>query len=153
MVGFYPDDFFLSHEGYDLAYRILDQNYKIIYSPEIEVCHKIARLQRESWRNAYYNTRNYIWLIVKYYPLGSACRHLVYRLCTTFLFSLRRGQPLWYLRGLMDAIRGLPTQIRKRRVLGRRTITKLREIRRYAPGLGYKIGNFVGRTAALNKKL
>ena len=152
-VGYYPEDFFISHEGYDLAYRLLDRKFKIIYSPDIEVYHKISRVQRESWRNSYYDTRNYIWLIIKYYPPLSACRHLLYRLCTTFLFALRRGQPHWYLLALRDAIRGLPIQLRKRQVLGTRTTAKLKEIRRYAPGLGYKIGSFIGRTAALNKRL
>lgn len=153
VVGYYPEDFFISHEGYDLAYRLLDRNYKIIYSPDIEVCHKISRIHRDSWRNSYYDTRNYIWLIIKYYPPLLACRHLLYRLCTTFLFSLRRGQPHWYLRALRDAICGLPAQMRKRKVLRRETSAKLKEIHRYAPGLGYKIANFVGRTAALNKRL
>ncbi len=152
-VGYYPEDFFISHEGYDLAYRILDRSFKIIYSPDIEVCHKISRMQRTSWRNSYYNTRNYIWLIVKYYPAEWIFQHLLYRLGTTFLFAFRRGQPIWYLRALRDAILGLPAQMRKRRVLGKGTTARLREIRRYAPGLGYKIVNFVERTGAINRRL
>ena len=152
-VGYYPEDFFISHEGYDLAYRILDHDYKIIYTPDIEVCHKISRIERTTWRNSYYDTRNYIWLIIKYFPPLLACRQLLYRFCTTLLFSLRRGQPHWYLKGIWDAIIGSPVQIRKRSVLHSGTIVRLREIRQFGPGLGYKIRNFVGRTSAMNERI
>lgn len=152
-VGFYPEDFFLSHEGYDLAYRILDQRCTIIYSPDVQVCHKISRRQRESWRNAYYDTRNYFWLIVKYYPFGLACRQIAYRLCTTLLFCLQRGQPQWYARAVWHAVKGMPDQIRKRRVLSRTTMARLREIRQYEPGLGYKIRHFMWKTSAMNQRV
>lgn len=152
-VGYYPEDFFISHEGYDLAYRIIDNDFKIIYSHEIEVLHKISREQRTSWRNTYYDTRNYIWLLVKYLPFKSLIRQLSYRILTTFLFSLRRGQPHWYGKALFDALQGLPLQFKKRKVLSKRTIMRLEEIRRFAPRLSYKIKNFLVKTSGMNERV
>lgn len=151
-AGYYPEDFFISHEGYDLAYRIIADNYTIIYSHEIEVLHRIAKKQRESWRNTYYDTRNYIWLLIKYYPLNLLFKQLAYRMVTTFLFSLRRGQLLWYLKALIDAAKGIPSQIKKRRVLSKHIIIRLKEIRKFEPGLAYKINNFIWKTSVLNKR-
>ena len=39
-LGHYPDDFFYGMEEYDLAYRILDAGYSIVYSDKIIMLHK-----------------------------------------------------------------------------------------------------------------
>lgn len=39
-LGQYPDDFFYGMEEYDLAYRILDAGYSIVYSNRIVMLHK-----------------------------------------------------------------------------------------------------------------
>lgn len=87
-AGYYPEEFFLAHEGPDLAYRIIDAGFTIWYSPEIAVSHKVDRRHRPGWRNSYYDTRNQIWLGVRNYPLPALIRHLSYRLVTTFLLSV-----------------------------------------------------------------
>lgn len=128
-VGSYPDDFFLSHEGYDLAYRIIDYGYNIIYCHEIEVLHKCSTNQRLAWRNTYYDTRNYFWLLVRYFSLWELAKLIPFRLLTTFVFALRRWQLKVYVHALHDSIQGLPRQISKRKVLSRRSKNKIKEIR------------------------
>jgi GT2 family glycosyltransferase len=144
-VRYYPEEFFLGHEGYDLAYRIIDHGYKILYSSQIEVIHRISMKQRDSWRNTYYDTRNYIWLIVRHFPLGLLLKQLSYRICTTFLNSLLKRQIGWYFRALKDAVKGLPTEIKKRKVLKKRTIDRLKEIHRFEPGPVSKMKAFTQR--------
>ena len=39
-LGQYPDDFFYGMEEYDLAYRILDAGYSIVYSNKVVMLHK-----------------------------------------------------------------------------------------------------------------
>lgn len=46
-VGNYPDDFFYGMEEYDLAYRILDADYSIVYSDKIVMLHKESSLGRK----------------------------------------------------------------------------------------------------------
>ena len=35
VAGGYPESFFLSHEGPDLAWRLMDRDWRVLYSPEI----------------------------------------------------------------------------------------------------------------------
>jgi GT2 family glycosyltransferase len=141
-AGYYPAEFYLSHEGPDLAYRIINAGYTIIYSPEIEVIHKVDRNHRPSWRNSYYDTRNQIWLGVRNLPLAMLMQHMAYRLITTLLFSLFRGHIIWYLRAIWDAFIGIPREMKYRRPISRETVTRLREIRRCKPNLLNKIRQF-----------
>jgi GT2 family glycosyltransferase len=46
-LGGYPDDFFYGMEEYDLAYRILDAGYSIVYSNKIVMLHKESPLGRK----------------------------------------------------------------------------------------------------------
>ena len=46
-LGCYPDDFFYGMEEYDLAYRILDAGYSIVYSDKIIMLHKESPLGRK----------------------------------------------------------------------------------------------------------
>jgi len=46
-LGQYPDDFFYGMEEYDLAYRILDAGYSIVYSDKIVMLHKESTLGRK----------------------------------------------------------------------------------------------------------
>jgi GT2 family glycosyltransferase len=46
-LGAYPDDFFYGMEEYDMAYRILDAGYGIVYSDAIVMLHKESPLGRK----------------------------------------------------------------------------------------------------------
>lgn len=46
-LGAYPADFFYGMEEYDLAYRILDAGYSIVYSDKIVMLHKESPLGRK----------------------------------------------------------------------------------------------------------
>jgi GT2 family glycosyltransferase len=46
-LGEYPSDFFYGMEEYDLAYRILDTGYSIVYSDKIVMLHKESPLGRK----------------------------------------------------------------------------------------------------------
>jgi GT2 family glycosyltransferase len=46
-LGAYPGDFFYGMEEYDLAYRILDAGYSIVYSDKIIMLHKESPLGRK----------------------------------------------------------------------------------------------------------
>jgi len=151
-VGYYPEEFFISHEGPDLAYRLLDAGYNIYYSPTIKVIHKCSTEHRVTWRNTYYDTRNQIWLAVRNLPFARAVCHVIYRLCTTFLFALRRKQLKWYFKAVFDGFRGIKYELRYRKPISKETIDKIREIRRNNPSLIYKISSFIKRTGSINEK-
>jgi GT2 family glycosyltransferase len=152
VAGYYPEDFFISHEGIDLALRLVNAGFAVFYTGGVAVVHKYSLLERASWRNAYYNTRNYIWLVVKYDPFPAVVWHLAYRLLTTLAFCLRSGHFLWYLRAVRDGFLGLPRQLRSRRPLTPDARRRLRDIRRLKPGFFYKLRNFFLRTRLMEEK-
>ena len=47
-LGKYPGDFFYGMEEYDLAYRILDAGYSIVYSDKIVMLHKESPLGQKA---------------------------------------------------------------------------------------------------------
>lgn len=145
-VGYYYADYFLGHEGVDLAYRILDNNFKIIYSPDIEVLHKHVKKQRTSWRGTYYDTRNYVWLFLRHYPVRMLISNLTYRLFTTFIHSVCRRQVRWYLKAVRDAVAGVPARWKERKPLKQATIHRLNKLRADRPSAISKMRYFLKRS-------
>jgi len=141
-AGYYPEDFFLGHEGYDLALRMIDCGCVIRYCPQVTVIHKHSFKSRERWRNPYYDTRNMIWLLVRNYPLLQILRLLPYKLLTSFIFCLSRSQGIWFFRGVYAAVRGLRKQWRERKPVSRTTVSRLKQIRENRPNVFTKIREF-----------
>ena len=74
--GYYPENFFLSHEGPDLAFRIFENGYRVIYWGDIRVEHLFSEEGRKPWRNYYYDTRNQFWLAARHFPFDYAVVYL-----------------------------------------------------------------------------
>jgi GT2 family glycosyltransferase len=105
--GLYPENFFLSHEGTDLALRIMDKGFKVIFWGEIIVKHKHSDLGRKKWMNYYYDTRNQFWLAVRNFPIGYMIRYLLKHVAATFIYSLRDGYLRFWFKAVKDGIWGI----------------------------------------------
>jgi len=127
-VGVYHDYFPYGHEELDLALRILDAGYKIIYFPEITIRHKIkgSRRQRLSGK----------WDIILENRIKVAIRNLPWRYVasTACIWSLRtlfdcRGD----FRPILNAWRSLwrkRHQLKcERHVINKETIRRIRELK------------------------
>jgi len=143
--GYYPDDFFLGHEGYDLALRIIDNGYDILYSPKIEVIHKHSPKLRQKCRNSYYDTRNVIWLLIRNYPWIHLFYLLPSKLLVSLIFSISRGCFLWCLKGLFDGFAGIPYHMKGRTPVKQTTLKKIKEIRRECPRGFSKLKEFCAK--------
>lgn len=135
----YPEFFFISHEGPDLALQIIKQGATIIYCPDIIVRHSHAEGGRSSWRRYYYDTRNQIWLAARHYPISMAIRKLFIGLGSMFLYSLRDGFIRYYLRGLRDGFIGLKAVIKQRVVLSGEARILYTLIEKESPSFWYMI--------------
>jgi len=82
-LGQYPADFFYGMEEYDLAYRILDAGYSIVYSDKIVMLHKESPLGRkpkkEKLQMMWLNKSKVAW---RYLPKK-------YFYSTTFMWSMQ----------------------------------------------------------------
>ena len=136
-AGYYPESFFLSHEGPDLAFRIMELGSDVVYDPAIEVIHAYSPLARTSWRNYYFDTRNTLWLVARNCPLGFGTQLLIRQTGSMLLYSLRDGFFLWWLRGVRDGLKGLRQAIRERKKLSSSTMRKIAAIDADRPGVVY----------------
>lgn len=139
LSGYYPENFFLSHEGPDLAFRMLDKGFKVIYSGQVSVKHLVGEGGRKSWRNYYYDTRNQVWLATRHLPLSYSLIYLGRGLSSMLIYSIRDGYIFYWLKAIKDGFAGMGQAMRERKVLSKNTMNILKEIDFNRPSLGYMI--------------
>ena len=138
-AGYYTEYFFLSHEGPDLAFRILNLDYDVIYSNKITVMHSHAETGRKSWFRYYYDTRNHFFIAVRNFPVSYLILYLLRSLTSTFLYSIRDGYILYWLKGFKDGIKGIKDVIKDRNVLKNATIKHIKIINKKRPSFIYML--------------
>ena len=83
ICGKYPEDYFYGKEELDLSLRAINNNFTLIYNPNIEVFHKQSPTGRqkndEKWTQVY---RNRLVISYKYYPF-------IYMIITNILWFLK----------------------------------------------------------------
>jgi len=137
--GLYPSDFFISHEGADLACRLINNGYRIIYCPDVVVKHNHAFGGREDWRRYYFDTRNQVWFVARNYPIWMGLKYLSRGLVSMFIYCLRDGYVKWYVSAIFDALKKLPEVLKERNVIGADARYIIRKIEQNRPGLGYML--------------
>ena len=133
--GLYPGNFFISYEGPELACRIMNAGYNVIFSPKITVEHFHSRAGRKSWSRYYYDTRNQLWFVARNYPLSWSVNYLFFGIGAMLVYSIRDGYLKYWLKGVYDGLSGLPENLKHRQCINRRTKKIIKEINRNKPGL------------------
>jgi len=128
MAGYYADYFFLSHEGPDLAFRVIDKGYEVLYSGDIVVRHLIAKEGRSEWRRYYFDTRNQLWVAARHFPFYYTFIYLLRGLSSMLVYSIRDGFFLYWVRGVIDGLLGLRRAFTDRKVLSKATMRFIRDI-------------------------
>ena len=142
-VGGYWEPLFIGHEGHDLAYRLLNAGYDLVYTPEICVTHAVSSEARASSRIYYTFTRNAIWVSLRHHRLGGAARAITKYIALMAFTSLRAGHFGGYLLGLWDGLCGAPRAWRTRQPMQAATYAKLRRLRELRPSLLQKVKRHV----------
>ena len=137
--GYYDDIYFISHEGPDLAFRIMREGYDCIYWPEVVVSHRHETAGRVSWLNYYFDTRNHIYLAVKNFPFWHATTYIAVGLSSMLVYSIRDGYFRYWIKAVFDGLTNLHQIRLKRQVLPKNVIKKIGIINRHNAPLMYKI--------------
>lgn len=132
-AGLYYDPIFIGCEGHDLAMRVLDSGFRILYTPQIRARHLMSQATRTRERPYYFYTRNYIWIAYKDYYFAEGCRFLFPKLLMMAYFSLRMNCVAAFLRGLRDGILGLKRIRGERTPISRTTARYFGELERTRP--------------------
>lgn len=138
-VGGYWGPLFLGHEGFDLALRLLDAGYDLLYTPAIQVTHLVSAEARPVARIYYTFTRNAIWVSLRNHRPLTAVRAILKDLALMAFSSVRAGHGREFLRGLKDGLAGLPQAVASRRSLNPSTYRRLREIKVFEPSTLEKV--------------
>ncbi len=133
-AGLYYEPFFIGCEGGDLAIRILDQGFKILYSPSVRVVHLMEPETRTADRPYYFYTRNYIWIAYKNYRLWPGVQYAFPKLLMMAAFSLRTGTFSSFVRGVKDACAGLSKVRPDRKPVGSVALRHFGDLERDRPG-------------------
>jgi len=123
-IGFLDEDFFLIHEDVDLSFRAQLAGWKVLYVPTARVYHKVrSSIGTMSDTAVYYTLRNADFVKVKNIPLALLLRCLpgfFIGLMTEFIyFAIKHGRLRVYLRAKLDALRMLPSMLKKRALIMR----------------------------------
>jgi GT2 family glycosyltransferase len=115
-------------EELDFSYRLLDNDYRLIRTVSIEVIHReVAQARPEGqWvsMNAWYRC----WIAAKNLPWIYVVSTTLLWWLYTALIGLKRGQLNFFIRGMWNAVIGLPSVLRERRVIGKAALRKLKRL-------------------------
>jgi GT2 family glycosyltransferase len=118
-TGGFDEDFFLYVEETDLAFRARLAGYRCWYEPGAAVTHHHGgTVGRTSDMALYYLHRNTLWYVLKCYPgllFIFAVPFIIGRNGLAVLYYLYKGRGDIVIRAKIDAIRGLPLILRKRK--------------------------------------
>ncbi len=121
LAGGWPGDFFLFHEGIDLAWRLWSHGDKGLYRPDVVVHHPATNPARHA---GFYRltARNRVWLARRNLPAALIPLNLAtWALLTAWRV---RGRPAW--RATLDGFReGLREEAGKRSPMSWRTVAQL----------------------------
>ena len=118
-IGGFDEAYFSYFEDVDLGFRLRLRGAKCLYVPEAVVHHVgSASTGKRSDFSVYYGYRNMIWTFFKNMPSPLIWIFLPLHIGTLMFFVIyltMRGQGKAILKAILDAIRGLPKMIEKRK--------------------------------------
>lgn len=130
-VGGYNESYFIYSNEMELSMKVIDAGYLCRFFPDIVVYHAPTKQQTRSTRYDYYMTRNVFWWQWQYFPLIDLAER-GFGFGTFFLkvFMYKDVRLNSYsLRGLLDAILGLPKVIMERKPFSKKTMVHYYKVR------------------------
>jgi GT2 family glycosyltransferase len=121
-IGFFDEDFFLIHEDIDLNFRAQLNGWKALYIPEAIVYHRArSSIGHMSDMAVYYTLRNSELVRIKNVPLAIFIRcfpeYVILTLTEFAYFVIKHKKLILYFKAKSDAIRMLPSMLKKREVI------------------------------------
>ncbi|EKP94109.1 glycosyltransferase family 2 protein [Thermaerobacter subterraneus] len=123
-VGLYGADMKYGCEELDLAFRLIETGWTILYNPRIKVRHCVATSSYSREWKAFYGLRNHLWVGRRYLPLPYRVVYLVSWIVymgSELMVRYRRPDMVWV--AIKEGI-GAP---QPRRILSRRAMKYLRQ--------------------------
>jgi GT2 family glycosyltransferase len=128
ITGTFPEDFIYYCEELDLAWRVIEAGYRIVWACDLVVLHRRSALARPPGRWVYSNMRNRVRVALKYLPWRYVLSYAVLWWTWMFLYSVRRRFVADFARGLRDFAALVPATYAERRPLKRATLERIKQL-------------------------
>ncbi|MFH0861284.1 MAG: glycosyltransferase family 2 protein [Candidatus Altiarchaeota archaeon] len=113
-AGYFSSKYFIYHNEFELAAKIINKGYRIRYCPKMLVYHKESQISRNKRRNVYYICRNWFWYVWTYYPMRLIPKHTVNHIIYTVIICLKYLTPLTILKVAVDCFTAIPRIMKER---------------------------------------
>lgn len=133
-AGGFDEDYFSYHEDVDLGFRLRLRGLRCLFVPQAIVHHVgSASTGKRSDFAVYHGHRNLVWTFFKDMPSTLFWFYLPLHIAINFFFLIYfsfkgQGRAIW--RAKWDALRGLPTTLKKRQAVQRERKVSIAEIHR-----------------------
>ncbi len=121
-VGGWPAEFRHAHEGIDLAWRVMDAGYRVLYAGDVAALHPAQAEPMPHAYSFYFGARNRVWLARRHLPFPLGAIYVV-------MFALRTVPRLRSAHAVREAARGYRDGMRGpcggRRRLKARTLLRM----------------------------
>jgi GT2 family glycosyltransferase len=121
-VGGYDEEFFLYLNEIDMAIRVWNLGYKVVYNDRCIAYHCISKKNRASGRLIYFSVRNAVMFHFKHIPIEYIPRTLISDLLSYFTLSIIGRCPLSWIEGVFAGIKNSKKAIRTRRIIKKEII-------------------------------
>ncbi len=111
----FEEKFFAYSNEADLSAQLLNSGFIILFYPECKAFHKHDSTKRGSFR-VVLETRNWLWTIWRNYKVFDSFILSITSILHMYSKASRNNKTFYFLRGVIEAFRGLPYCIRSRNV-------------------------------------
>ncbi len=120
-VGGWPGHFWYGHEGIDLAFRLVDAGWRLVYRPDVEVNHPATQPSRHA---VFYrmNARNRVWVAKRNLPHPLSFLYVATWAAITVVRVREPRRLLTWFRGLAE---GIASDAGERRPMSWSTVVRL----------------------------
>lgn len=127
-AGMFWEPLFYLVEELDLSYRLVNQGCKILRSSAISVIHYETPQGRIPGKWIYYGTRNHVWVALRNLPWPYAVSHIMLWCGYYFISSVKNRHPVFFLKGVKDALIGFPKALQTRTCVANETVHRLKKL-------------------------
>ncbi len=113
-AGYFPE-YFRGHSESDLALRIINSGWEMMYNPEVVMYHHISDIERNRNTETYYQTRHQLETSARLQPALTAVGQIGWRIMYGFYVALKKGVVPGYAKGVLLFMATLPQTLRRRK--------------------------------------
>jgi len=124
-VGLFWDRLVYAGEELDLSYRFVDRGYRLLHTASVDVIHREVPAARQRGQRSYFYARNRCWVATRNLPWPYAVTTTGFWWSYILVTSTLKGELSFAVRGICDALRGLPSVLHERRCVGKETVQVL----------------------------